>query len=123
MNLQDLRKGLGDLREGLKTIKADLAEHFTDVEQDDQYGKQMWVFVKVASSRVEDLVDDINNADSTFNEVVRYYGEDDRNMSSSEFYGIFKTFITSYKVRTILDRHGYHTLMSPSEMQSGQHER
>ena len=31
-------------------------------------------------------------------EVVRYYGEDERNMSSSEFYGIFKTFVTSYRV-------------------------
>ena len=56
------------------------------------------MFIRKASDQVDDLVDDVNHAESTFNEVVKYYGEDERNMSSSEFYGIFKTFVTSYKV-------------------------
>jgi cytokinesis protein len=99
VNLQDVRKSLTDLREGLKRIKQELADHFSDMEQADRYGKQMWSFVRKASGQVEDLVDDVNHADATFNEVVRYYGEEDRNMSSSEFYGIFKTFVTSYRVR------------------------
>ena len=68
------------------------------MEQTDRYGTQMWTFVGRATSQLEDLVDDVNHADSLFNEVVKYYGEDERNMSSSEFYGIFKTFVTSYKV-------------------------
>lgn len=68
------------------------------MEMLDRYGKQMWTFVGKATSQLEDLVDDVNHADSTFNDVLRYYGEDDHNMSSSEFYGIFKTFVTSYKV-------------------------
>ncbi|EEB88346.1 hypothetical protein MPER_13864, partial [Moniliophthora perniciosa FA553] len=57
----------------------------------------MWSFVKRANGRVEDVTDDINAAESTFNEVLRYYGEDDKNMTSSEFFGIFKTFVTSYR--------------------------
>ena len=50
-------------------------------------------------SGLEDLVDDVNHADSTFSEVVKYYGEDEKNINSAEFYGIFKTFVTSYRVR------------------------
>lgn len=61
----------------------------------------MWAFIKKAISQVEDLGDDVNSADTVFTEVVKYYGEEDKNMSSAEFYGIFKTFVTSYKVCTV----------------------
>lgn len=105
VNLQDVRKALTELREGLKKIRQELADHFSDMEQNDRYGKQMWSFVGRATAQLEDLVDDVNHADSTFNEVVKYYGEDERNMSSSEFYGIFKTFVTSYKVCEIWTRY------------------
>jgi cytokinesis protein len=101
VNLQDLHKDAGDLRNGLKQIRRELAEHFTDMDQADKYGKQMWNFVGKASSQLEDLTDDVNLADSTFTEVIKYFGEEDKNMSSSEFYGIFKTFVTSYKVRKL----------------------
>lgn len=100
VNLLDVRKGLTELREGLKAIREDLAEHFTDLDREEKYGKQMWSFAMTANSRLEDLADDVMNADTTFVEVIRYYGEEDnKNMTSSEFYGIFKTFVTSYKVR------------------------
>jgi hypothetical protein len=82
----------------LKRIRQELGEHFTDMDQADKYGRQMWNFVGKANSQLEDLTDDVNLADSTFTEVIKYFGEEDRNMSSSEFFGIFKTFVTSYKV-------------------------
>lgn len=99
MNLQDLRKGLAELRDGLKRIKKELEDHFSDPLEDDRYGTQMWNFVLKAGRQLEDLVDDVNNAETTYVEAVNYYGEEDKNMTSSEFYGIFKTFVTSYKVR------------------------
>lgn len=98
VNLQDVRKSLGELREGLKNIRKELTEHFSEMDMNDKYGKQMWAFVGKATSQLEDLVDDVNHAESTFYEVAKYYGEDEKNMSSAEFYGIFKTFVTSYKV-------------------------
>jgi cytokinesis protein len=98
VNLQELRKGLGDLRDGLKQIRDELAEYFADINQNDAYGKKMWAFIKKANILVDDLVDDVNLADTTFTEVIKYYGEEDKNMSSTEFFGIFKTFVTSYKV-------------------------
>ena len=98
VNLQDVRKSLGELRTGLQAIQKELKEHFSDLALNDKYAKQMWAFSGKAKDQLADLVDDVNHADSTFTEVVKYYGEDDKNMSSSEFYGIFKTFVTSYKV-------------------------
>jgi len=95
--LQDIHKDVAELRNGLKRIRQELGEHFTDMEQADKYGRHMWNFVGKASSQLEDLTDDVNLADSTFTEVIKYFGEEDKNMSSSEFYGIFKTFVTSYK--------------------------
>jgi cytokinesis protein len=68
------------------------------MEQNERYGRQMWEFVGKASNQLDDLVDEVNSADTTFTEVIKYYGEEDKNMSSAEFYGIFKTFVTSYKV-------------------------
>jgi len=99
-SLQDVRKDLTNLREGLKKIRQELTDHFTNVEPSNQYGTKMWGFLKKATALLEDLVDDANAAESTFSEVAQFYGEDEKNMTSSEFYGIFKTFITSYKVST-----------------------
>lgn len=102
VNLQDIRKGLVDLRDGLKRIRQELGEHFADdLDDQDIYCKQMWSFSSKANEQVEDLVHDVNNAESTFIDVISYYGEDEKKMTSSEFYGIFKTFVTSYKVRSL----------------------
>ncbi|KAM6500748.1 hypothetical protein JOM56_003762 [Amanita muscaria] len=97
VNLQDLRKGLAELRDGLKRIRQELGDYFADLEDQDLYSKQMWSFVGKANQQVDDLVHDVNSAESTFVDAITYYGEDEKNMTSSEFYGIFKTFVTSYK--------------------------
>lgn len=98
VNLQDVRKGLSELRDGLKRIKTELGDRMSDINPNDRYYSQMLDFVAKANSRVEDLVDNVNLAGASFTKVVRYYGEEDRNMTTSEFYAIFKTFVTSYKV-------------------------
>ncbi|KAF8803585.1 hypothetical protein BYT27DRAFT_7225940 [Phlegmacium glaucopus] len=97
VNLQDIRKDLSDLQHGLVRIRQELVEHFTDLDDKDRYGKQMWAFYNKANVQLEDLVDDVRHADTTLVDAIKYYGEEDKNMSSSEFYGIFKTFVTSYK--------------------------
>ena len=97
-NLQDIRKDLAILREGLKKIRQELTDHFANVEPSNQYGTKMWAFLNKATTLLEDLSDDINVAESTFSEVVQFYGEDEKSMTSSEFFGIFKAFIAYYRV-------------------------
>ena len=104
VNLLDMRKGTTEIREGLKTLRSELQEHFSDVDSSipgDLFGKKMWRFVGEAKDRLDDLTDEVTLADSTFLEVMRYYGEDEKNMTSIEFFGIFKTFVTSYQVRIL----------------------
>jgi cytokinesis protein len=115
VNLQEVRKGLSDLRDGLKKIKQDLEEHFAGADENVKYGKQMWNFVRKATIKLEDLVDNVNLADGKFAEVIRYYGEEDKNMSSSEFFAIFKTFVTSYKVWKFQAPSGANCLTNPQK--------
>lgn len=54
-----------------------------------------------ARERVEALNDKRIAAEATYNAVLKYFGEDPAT-ASNVFFGIFKTFVTSYKVRKIL---------------------
>ncbi|CAE6358045.1 unnamed protein product [Rhizoctonia solani] len=99
VNLQEVRKHFGELRVGLKTIRSELTEHFSDIDTlppDDQYPKKMWRFLTEATEQLEDLSDAVKQAELKFAEILRYYGEDEKT-SSAEFFGIFKTFCTSYR--------------------------
>jgi cytokinesis protein len=82
----------------------------------------MWAFVSKANVQMEDLIHDVNNADSLFTDVLSYYGEEDKNISSSEFYGIFKTFVTSYKV-SIDHTYQFQCDLLSSEMPNGESDR
>jgi cytokinesis protein len=102
VNLQDVRKDLAELREGYKRLRTELQDHHAETAAEDRFAKQMWTFIGKAGRDIDDLVDNVNHADTSYAEVVQYYGEDEKSMSSSEFYGIFKTFVTSYTVRLSL---------------------
>ncbi|KAG9102155.1 hypothetical protein FS749_014934 [Ceratobasidium sp. UAMH 11750] len=99
VNLLEVKKHFGELRVGLKTIRSELGEHFSDMDsipQDDQYPKRMWRFLGEATDQLEDLSDRVKQAELKFTDILRYYGEDEKT-SSAEFFGIFKTFVTSYR--------------------------
>lgn len=100
VNLLEVRKHFGELRTGLKSIRTELAEHFSDIDSlppEDQYPKKMWRFLTEATEQLEDLSDAVKQAELKFADVLRFYGEDDK-VGSGEFFGIFKTFCTSYRV-------------------------
>lgn len=97
VNMQDVRKDLGVLREGLKRIRQELNEYYGDIDQNDGFSRQMWQFVGRAGSKLEDLTDDVTHTETSLSEVIRYYGEDEKNTSSTEFFAVFKTFVTSFK--------------------------
>lgn len=99
VNLQEVKKHFGELRVGLKSIRSELGEHFSDMDSlpaEDQYPKKMWRFLGEATDQLEDLSDAVKQAELKFVDILRYYGEDEKT-SSAEFFGIFKTFVTSYR--------------------------
>jgi len=97
VNVQDVRKDVVVLQDGLKRIRQELNEHYVDVVRNDGFSRQLWQFVGKASAKLDDLIDDINHAETMFIEVVAYYGEDDKSTTSTEFFATFKTFVTSYR--------------------------
>lgn len=67
------------------------------------YTRQMNAFVSSAAERVKNVRDGIIAADMKLKEVQTFYGEGDgagvgRGMQSQDFFGIFRTFTSSYKV-------------------------
>ncbi|KAI6094051.1 hypothetical protein EDD16DRAFT_1529492, partial [Pisolithus croceorrhizus] len=85
VNMQDVRKDL------------ELNDYYGDIDQNDGFSRQMWQFIGRASSKLEDLTDDVTHTETSLAEVIRYYGEDEKNTSSTEFFAVFKTFVTSFK--------------------------
>jgi len=81
----------------MKRIRQELNDYYTNLALGDGYSNQMRTFVGKATSSLEYLVDDVNHADTTLTEVVKYFGEE-MDITSTEFFAVFKTFVTSYKL-------------------------
>jgi cytokinesis protein len=100
--------GARDLHTGLEKIRRDLESRFLDIN--DGYSKRMFPFSANAEGRVEALRDQVQAGIRAFNEVKMYYGEGDEKYNATtnplvlgrpgslEFFGVFKTFLTSYDV-------------------------
>jgi hypothetical protein len=108
VSYEDISSGTRELQTGLAKIKRDLEDRFDDIT--DGYVRRMYPFATDSEERILALKDRVLVAGRAFNQVKTYYGEgDDRFDPSStvevfgrptslEFFGIFKTFVTSWDV-------------------------
>ncbi|KAJ9107724.1 hypothetical protein QFC21_001184 [Naganishia friedmannii] len=106
VSYEDISSGTKELQIGLAKIKRDLEDRFGDIT--DGYVRRMYPFATDSEERILALKDRVLAAGRSFNEVKMYYGEgDDRfdptsetevfgRPTSLEFFGIFKTFVTSW---------------------------
>ena len=107
MSLADTRKDLMDLRMRLKEISDALHKNFEDsldnLASDDGYPIKMFRFVNEAKAQLESLTDKVTLAETAFSNLLRFYGENDQAnaMTTTEFYGNLKEFLSSYKVRFV----------------------
>lgn len=96
--LKPVGEGVTDLLNKLSEIDREIR---VNVEQGsvpgDGYNQKMLKFLRDAKERLEALNDKKNIAESNYNALLRYFGEDPMTASNT-FFGIFKTFVTSYKV-------------------------
>jgi cytokinesis protein len=111
VSYEELSSGTKELQTGLTRIRRELETNFVSLS--DGYARRMFPFVADAEERVLTLRDRVMAAGKAFNEVKAYYGEgDDRFDPSSnaevfgrptslEFFGVFKTFTTSYNVSDV----------------------
>lgn len=90
----------GELRAQQKKLVELLEDSFDGIEinPDDGFAKKMFRFKHDAGERLQALQDLATLAQNTYNETLKFYGEDSKSISSTdEFFGVFKTFVTSYK--------------------------
>jgi cytokinesis protein len=104
VSLDENRKDWAELRTELQKIRKELENNFVDTDNtlhpDDRYADVMWPFVAEASERVESLGDKLRLTEAEFSHVKELFAvEAHKQCSSVEFFGIFKEFVTSYKVK------------------------
>lgn len=97
--LQPVAKARTELSEKLAAIDKEIKDHLEDEPiSGDRYAQRMIRFLAEARDRIDALNDRRITTESTYNETLKYFNEDPAT-PSNVFFGIFKTFLTSYKVR------------------------
>ncbi|KAK4700741.1 hypothetical protein P7C70_g5503, partial [Phenoliferia sp. Uapishka_3] len=95
-----VRAKVADLRASQKALDLELENYVEvpDLDPRDQFPKKMFRFAKVARERLDALGDLFTLAEKAVNDALAFYGEDNKSIpTTQEFFGIFKTFVTSYK--------------------------
>ncbi|CAG8544118.1 19641_t:CDS:10 [Racocetra fulgida] len=84
----------------LNDLAIELQKHFGDdveLENNDRFPEMMKEFVVKSQQKFEDLQMEYTSMEVAYKDVVAYFGEDPKNTKPDEFFGIFKTFLTSFE--------------------------
>lgn len=101
VSLPELQSDFKMIESRLNDIKAELRSYYPEGRQatpDDRFHEVMTPFI--VSVEAEFAVTKVAMAeqDVLYKECVKFYGEDPVNMKPDEFFGIFKTFTSSFEV-------------------------
>ncbi|KAL7308771.1 hypothetical protein PS15m_011936 [Mucor circinelloides] len=105
VTLQDMVKDYNEIRVGLQKLIEELENHYPedqDSQEDesseiDNYCQIMRSFRNDAIEKFEELEVRYTSMDVAYRDVVTYFGENPDQMKPDEFFGIFKTFTSSWE--------------------------
>lgn len=105
VTLQDMVKDYNEIRLGLQKLIEELENHYPedqDSQEDesseiDNYCQIMRSFRNDAIEKFEELEVRYTSMDVAYRDVVTYFGENPDQMKPDEFFGIFKTFTSSWE--------------------------
>jgi cytokinesis protein len=105
--LPELQSEFNSVKDGLKEIRAELETHYRDAETgeglktcpDDRFYEVMQPFIEDAERRFEEVQEAMAEMSDSYKDCVKFYGENPAIMKPDEFFGIFKTFMSSFEVR------------------------
>ncbi|CDS04805.1 hypothetical protein LRAMOSA07335 [Lichtheimia ramosa] len=100
VTLQDVVKEYNELRSGLQKLIDELDAHYGDdykPEPGDNFAKTMVEFRDKALEKFEELEVRYTSMDVAYKDAVAFYGENPNEMKPDEFFGIFKTFTSSWE--------------------------
>lgn len=104
VTIQDLIKDYNELRVGLQKLTHELDRHYTEdndqeeIAANDRFVEVMTSFRDYAIEKFDQLEVRYTSMDVAYKDVVTYFGENPRDMKPDEFFGIFKTFTSSWEV-------------------------
>lgn len=101
VTLQDMVKDYNELRSGLQKLIQELDSHYGEdyeAPDGDNYSKTMYEFKEKALEKFEELEVRYTSMDVAYKDAVSFYGENPAEMKPDEFFGIFKTFTSSWEV-------------------------
>lgn len=104
VTLQDMVKDYNEIRVGLQKLIQELENHYDEEEETpegDNYAQVMRNFRNDAIEKFEELEVRYTSMDVAYKDVVGYYGENADQMKPDEFFGIFKTFTSSWEVKRL----------------------
>lgn len=101
-DLGHVRAKLSDLRSSQSALATELDNYeqqdARELDPRDQFPTKMYRFKKLAGDRLDALGDTFTLAQTAVDDALAFYGEDSKSIPTThEFFGIFKTFLTSYK--------------------------
>ena len=105
VTLQDVVKEYNELRSGLQKLIGELEAHYGaeyEAPEGDHFAEMMTDFRDKALSKFEELEVRYTSMDVAYKDAVSFYGENPSEMKPDEFFGIFKTFTSSWEVRLLL---------------------
>lgn len=97
-------KDYNEIRVGLQKLIEELENHYDEdfeAPDGDNYAQVMRNFRNEAIEKFEELEVRYTSMDVAYRDVVSYYGENPDQMKPDEFFGIFKTFTSSWEVSCI----------------------
>ncbi|ORZ05858.1 hypothetical protein BCR42DRAFT_427913 [Absidia repens] len=100
VTLQDMVKDYNEIRSGLQKLLQELENHYGDgyvAPEGDNFAKTMVDFRNNAIDKFEQLEVRYTSMDVAYKDVVSFYGENPNQMKPDEFFGIFKTFTSSWE--------------------------
>ena len=112
VSFTDMQSTSKKMLDDIRAIRRSLQNNFTDVN--DGYARKMFRFSAVAEEEMQEVRDGILQAEKHLRDVQTYYGEGEemgRPLQSQDFFGIFRTFTSSWKVS---DSYSYICWMSYS---------
>ncbi|KAG0022340.1 Dishevelled associated activator of morphogenesis 2 [Entomortierella chlamydospora] len=100
VSLPELQSDFNHIKTKLKEIKAELSSHYPDglkTSDDDRFYEVMQPFIESAEKQFAVAEVAMKEMNELYEDCVKFYGENANIIKPDEFFGIFKTFTSSFE--------------------------
>eukprot|EP00795_Rhopilema_esculentum_P003286 gene3286-1616_t len=98
VSIADIQKEVNHLKSGLRDVEKELELQQRKKERlpNDRFVEVMTSFVKLTNFSVKECEEEFNEMKEKFEKTVVFFGEDPKQVTMDEFFGIFDSFLLSF---------------------------